>query len=108
MRILILLLGLRFPAPTLAGICNANAQVIIKNVVTYTESPVVLFEVETRPSGIGCISPYWQIEETVAAELRAQVLARLLTALAMRQEITVGYDNGACTAQGYIWVARVG
>ncbi|MDR0779081.1 MAG: hypothetical protein LBF16_00075 [Pseudomonadales bacterium] len=88
---------------------DANMSGEIEGFYVYAEGDYVFFRLKNQPgSHFGCDPTYFVIPETVSADRRKALLARLSLAYAMQEVVNIGYAaNGDCAA-GYIRVYRVG
>jgi hypothetical protein len=88
---------------------DANMSGELEGFYVYSESDYIYFRLKNQPSShVGCNPTYFVILETVSADRRKAMFARLSLAYAMQEPVNIGYAaNGDC-AHGYIQVYRVG
>ena len=88
---------------------NANMSGVVSNVMLYTGGDYIYIQLNNQPSSHATCNPsYFVISEEVPAARRQMLLARLLTAHATKESVTIGYDNAGDCVHGYIRVHRVG
>jgi hypothetical protein len=89
---------------------NSNITGVVDSVMTYSNDDGIYFHMSNQPTnGNGCNAAYFEIDAAVSADRKKAMLARLLTAYAMHDTITVGYDGtGGCTSGGMLQVYRIG
>lgn len=87
---------------------DSNLDGVVKQLVTYTSGRVYV-RLSTQPSEHPeCSASYFSLDQTIPADVRAQILARLLSAKAMQENIRIGYDGTGNCSNGYIRIHRVG
>lgn len=105
-RIVMVLLGVFLCQPVIAQVqYNANISMKINNVITYSYGNNILFIGDQNP--FPACGPYFVIHESISSERRQQMLARIMLAYAMKEEITIGYDSQNCMG-GQVYVFRIG
>ena len=88
---------------------NSELVGVIKFVSVYTDGDYIYFALENQPTSHPTCNPfYFVIQGSVPAERRSQIMARLMTAYAMKEEIRIGYDAQGDCADGFLRVHRVG
>jgi hypothetical protein len=97
-------------SPALA-VYNANIDVVVSNVLTY-DTPQILFQANPMPpQPAGCtggFAYYFVIDAALPADIRAQLLSRLLIARTNKETVNIGYDSQGNCINGGIRVHRIG
>src|SRR5690349_7757729 len=98
--------GLSVPA---AAVYTANMIGVVTDVLTYTESDIVLFRLSNQPTTHPACNPqYFSFDQTLPESRRKQLFARLLAAKESGNALNVGYDNSGDCSNTYIRVHRIG
>ncbi|QUJ68610.1 hypothetical protein KDD30_05720 [Photobacterium sp. GJ3] len=88
---------------------NANIRGVVTEVLTYTESNIILFRLNNQPASHPTCKPgYFSVDASVPSETRHQVLSRLLTAYATGKLVNIGYDKDGTCSGTWIRTHRVG
>ena len=94
--------------PTARAGYNANMTGTVSSVLTYTHTSLILFRLNNQPKHPKCKSHFFAIASSTTADIRHQVLSRLLIAYSSKTPINIGYDQSGGCAHGWIKVYRVG
>lgn len=88
---------------------NANVQGELAHVAVYGDGDYIYFTLRNQPtSHPGCNPSYFVFPETLPSERRRMLLARLLTAYAMKEVVNVGFDSTGDCVHGHIRAHRAG
>jgi hypothetical protein len=88
---------------------NANITGVVSDVATYEYSGQILIRLQNQPTSHPQCSPtYFAIDETTPEAHMDRMVARVLTALATGQPVTIGYDNAGNCAHSFIRIHRIG
>jgi len=88
---------------------NANIAGELEGVYVYSGGDYIDFRFKNQPSTHpGCSPTYFVIADTVPAERRRMMLARLLAAYALKEVVNIGFDNSGDCVHGYVRVHRAG
>lgn len=88
---------------------NSNMRGVILGVFVYTDTDAIYLKLTNQPTvHPTCNSDYFVIDASVSYERRQMLLARLLSAYAMKETVNIGYDNAGDCADGYIRAHRAG
>jgi hypothetical protein len=93
---------------TASAVYNANTYGVVVMVATYADTDSIYFNFASQPSHPACNNSYFVIPESVTADRRKAMLARLLLAKEAAETVNVGYDSTGSCVDGYIRVHRVG
>lgn len=96
-------------APAARAVYNANIQGELAHVAVYGDGDYIYFTLKNQPTAHpGCNPSYFVFAETLPSDRRRMLLARLLTAYAMKEVVNVGFDSAGDCVHGYIRAHRVG
>ena len=88
---------------------NANISGQLEGVYVYDYADYVYFRLKNQPTAHpGCDPTYFVIPESVPADRRKAMLARLYLSYSMQDSVNIGYDAVGQCANGYLRVHRVG
>lgn len=88
---------------------NANLTGVVTAVLTYSTDTRFYVRLDTQPnSHPSCDSSYFAVDAALSNEVRAQLYARALLALATQQPVNIGYDNAGNCAHSKIRIHRIG
>lgn len=91
-----------------SAVYNNNISGQLDSVLSYAEHDVILLRLKNQPTHPLCNSQYFAIPDTVPADRRKLMFARLSLAYAMKESVNIGYDSTGDCAHGYMRVHRVG
>jgi hypothetical protein len=92
-----------------SAVYNANIAGVLTHVAAYADGDYVYFTLQNQPlSHPSCGAQFFVIADTVSADRRKAMYARLLAAHATGESLTIGYDATGDCAHGYIRAHRVG
>lgn len=88
---------------------NANMRGQLEGFYIYADADYIYFRLKNQPSTHpSCDPTYFVIPDTVPADRRKMMVARLSLAYAMQEIVNIGYDSTGECAGGYIRAHRVG
>ncbi len=94
--------------PVSAGY-DANMTGVIESVLTYSDASYVLFRLQNQPTSHPSCNPYYfALSDSLPGDRLSRLTARLLTAYALGETITIGYDSLGNCAHTFIRGHRVG
>jgi hypothetical protein len=107
-RALVMCGGLLAIAPA-GAVYNANMSGVLATVATYADGDFIYITLQNQPTTHPSCNPaFFVIPETVPADRRKAMLARLMVAWTTGEAVNIGYDSTGSCAGGYIQVHRVG
>jgi hypothetical protein len=107
--ILIAALSVGLTLQNASAIYNNNIAGQLDSFWSYADGDYIYFKLKNQPTTHPLCSPlYFVIPDTVPADRRKLMFARLSLAYAMRESVSIGYDSVGDCAHGYIRVHRVG
>jgi hypothetical protein len=91
------------------AVYNANLAGQLDGFWAYSDGDYILFRLKNQPATHPTCNPsFFVIPDTVPADRRKMMFARLSLAYATQESVNIGYDNVGDCASGYIHVHRVG
>lgn len=107
---LIMMMASVFSMPSASAYYNANFAGELEGYYIYADGDFVYLRLKNQSSVPGvCNTTYFVIPETVPADRRKMMVARLSVAFAMKETVNIGYDaEGGDCVHGYLRVHRVG
>jgi len=88
---------------------DANTIGVVTKVLTYTSNGRIYFAIDNQPtSHAQCNPTFFAVDSAIEADVRGQLLSRLLVAYATGEAVNIGYDSAGDCAHSYIRVHRIG
>jgi hypothetical protein len=103
------LLGLIIGTMPAGAVYNANISGVLTTLSAYADGDYIYIQLANQPSSHPSCNPaYFVIEETVPADRRKMMLARLMSAYVTKEAVNIGYDATGSCVHTFIRVHRVG